>query len=150
MGDLAQCLKISYAQAEMLKRKIVLSLSPSSNDFYDITDSTASKQVPVKMANDIALARLEMIAKCINECIQVYLKESTDYLPIYLTGGGVNYMKGAKDYISKLIGRNIEEVCPPLPDLNKPHYSALLGTLNYAIKQDEKNNIGFLAKLFKK
>lgn len=150
MGDLAQCLKISYSQAEALKRKIVLSLSPSASDFYDISDSTQTKQVPVKMANEIALARIEMIARCINECIQVYLKESSDYLPIYLTGGGLNYMKGAKDYVSKLLGRNIEEAAPPLPDLNKPHYSSLLGVLNYALKQEEKNNIGFLAKLFKK
>ena len=147
MGDLAECLQISFSEAEQLKRKIVLSLSTSDRDFYEIQSNGVTKQISIKMANEIVMARLDMICSCIKKCISLYSREASDYIPIFLTGGGICYIKGAKDYISKNIGRNIELACPPLPELDKPNYSSILGLLNFAIKEDEKNKKSFLAKL---
>lgn len=150
MADLAECLNISFNDAEQLKRKIVLSLSPSDKDFYEVVQAGATKQVPIKMANEIVMARLDMICTCIQKCISLYAQETADYIPLFLTGGGICYIKGAKDYIAKKLGRNVELVFPPLPELNKPNYSSILGLLNFGIKEEEKNKISFLAKLIKR
>ena len=150
MADLAECLNISFSDAEQLKRKIVLSLSPSEKDYYEIPGAGATKQIPIKMANEIVMARLDMICTCIQKCISLYAQETADYIPLFLTGGGVCYIKGAKDYIAKRLGRNIELAFPPLPELNKPSYSSILGLLSHAIKEEEKNKISFLAKLLKR
>ena len=150
MADLAECLNISFAEAEQLKRRIVLSLNPTEKDFYELPGAGATKQIPIKMANEIVMARLDMICTCIQKCISLYAKETTDYIPLFLTGGGVCYIKGAKDYIAKRLGRNVELAFPPLPELNKPSYSSILGLLSYAIKEEEKNKISFLAKLLKR
>ena len=150
MADLAECLNISFAEAEQLKRRIVLSLNPTEKDFYELPGAGATKQIPIKMANEIVMARLDMICTCIQKCISLYAKETADYIPLFLTGGGVCYIKGAKDYIAKRLGRNVELAFPPLPELNKPSYSSILGLLSYAIKEEEKNKISFLAKLLKR
>lgn len=150
MADLAECLNISFAEAEQLKRRIVLSLNPTEKDFYELPGAGATKQIPIKMANEIVMARLDMICTCIQKCISLYAKETADYIPLFLTGGGVCYIKGAKDYIAKRLGRTVELAFPPLPELNKPSYSSILGLLSYAIKEEEKNKISFLAKLLKR
>ena len=150
MADLAECLNISFAEAEQLKRRIVLSLNPTEKDFYELPGAGATKQIPIKMANEIVMARLDMICTCIQKCISLYAKETADYIPLFLTGGGVCYIKGAKDYIAKRLGRNVELAFPPLPELNNPSYSCILGLLSYAIKEEEKNKISFLAKLLKR
>ena len=150
MADLAECLNISFSDAEQLKRKIVLSLNPTEKDYYELAQPGATKQISVKMANEIVMARLDMICTCIQKCISLYAKETSDYIPLFLTGGGVCYIKGAKDYMAKSLGKNIELTFPPLPELNKPSYSSILGLLNYAIKEEEKNKISFLAKLLKR
>ena len=150
MGDLAECLNITYQEAEQLKRKIVLSLNPSVNDCYETNCAGVAKKLPIKMTNEIVMARLDMIASCLKKCITLYSQEVDDLLPIYLTGGGVSFIKGAKDYLSKCIGRNIELIAPPLPELNKPSYSSILGLLSYGIKEEQKNKRSFLAKLLKR
>ena len=150
MADLAECLGISFQEAEQLKRKIVLSLNPAPTDYYELSVNGSVKQVPIKMANEIVSARLDMICLCLQKCISLYHQETQDYVPLFLTGGGVCFIKGAKDYISKKLGRNIELIYPPLPELNKPNFSSLLGLLDYAIKDAEKNKTSFLAKIFKR
>ena len=147
MGDLAECLNISIKEAEELKRKIVLSLQPSANDFYEIQGLGKTKQIFTKLANEIVSDRLDMICSCINKCLKSC--QSDEYMPIYLTGGGVSYMKGAKDYISKQIGYNVGLISPPLAEFNKPHLSSLISLLAYAIKDKTKNKYGLVAKVFK-
>ncbi len=150
MADLAECLNITFSEAEQLKRKIILSLNATEKDYYEINQSGVAKKVPVKMANEIVMARLDMICSCIQKSISLYNQETESYIPLFLTGGGVSFIKGAKDYIAKKLGRNVELVYPPLPELNKPNYSSILGLLSYGIKEDEKNKISFLAKLLKR
>lgn len=147
MGDLAECLNITFKEAEELKRKIVLSLQPTANDFYEIQSLGKTKQIFTKLANEIVADRLDMFCSCINTCLKKC--QSDEYMPIYLTGGGVSYMKGAKDFISKKIGHNIGLISPPLAEFNKPHLSSLISLLAFAIKDKSKNNYGIVAKHFK-
>jgi cell division protein FtsA len=137
-GDLSQCLNLSFGEAEELKRKIVLSLDASDNDFYETTVEGVTTPIPSKMVNEIVESRLDMIAGTINKILNTTGYTYPDYLPIYLTGGGLSYLKGGKDYLSKVIGRSIEIVAPLMPSMNRPHYSSVLGLLDIALT-DEKS-----------
>ena len=68
---------------------------------------------------------------------------------ILLTGGGVCYLKGARDLISKVLNKDTRIVAPSVPQLDKPHVSGILGLLDVALKQNKLNN-SFFTKLFKK
>ncbi len=138
-ADLSECLKLNFNQAEVLKRKIVLSIDPTESDIYEAVVDGAVMPIKAKTANEIVECRIEEIAKGILKCLSLCAYEYPDYIPISLTGGGLCYLKGAKDLLSKLTGKNVEMVVPPVPQLNKPHYSSSIGLLDAALKQEEIN-----------
>lgn len=149
-GDLTQCLHLKFAEAEGLKRKVVLSLDASDNDFYETIVEGVVKPLPAKMINEIVESRLDMIASTINKILNTTGYNYPDYLPVYLTGGGLSYLKGGKDYLSKVMGKNVEIVAPQVPQLNRPHFSSSLGLLDLALKQELSYKQNFFTKIINK
>lgn len=142
-GDLCQCLEIPYEKAEKLKRKAVINHEAEENDRYDLPneDNSASTSVSAQLTNNIILARIESIATLISKCLKAYTPESQNYLPIYLTGGGLCYLRGGKDALSKQLDSNIEMLAPKIPQMNRPHYSSTLGLLDVALQNKKDENI---------
>ncbi len=123
-GDLATALDIPFAQAESLKQKIVLSLNMSDEDVYSVnTSRDAVENFPAKTVNEIE--------KCLSECQYDF----PEYIPYYLTGGGLSYMKGARDALSKFLSKPVQTVAPSLPQFNRPHMSSSLGLLDMVLNQ---------------
>ena len=151
-GDLCQCLKLGFTEAESLKKKVVLSLDATDNDFYEVNINGSPQPVSAKLVNEIILARLEAFASIFNKILNSpeFLNNNISYLPIYITGGGINYLKGAKDFLSKYIGKNIEYVSPNVPQMNRPHYSGILSLLDLALTQEKNIKKSFFQKLFGK
>lgn len=139
-GDLCQCLEISYAEAEKLKRKAVISHEAQESDRYDISQDP-EKSVSAQLTNNIILARIEAMGSIVNKCIKSYTPDNNNYLPVYLTGGGLCYLKGGKDALSKQIDNNIEFLAPKIPQMNRPHYSSVLGLLDVALANKKEENL---------
>jgi len=139
-GDLSQCLKIPFAEAESLKRKIVLSWDASESDTYEIQSRDFIKPFSAVATNKIASERIDMIAEYIVKCLDRCEFEYPEYIPLYLTGGGLNYVKGIRDYLSRRIGRKVELVAPNLPHVSKPDMSSEIGLLDLALDIKENNN----------
>ena len=141
-GDLSQCLKIPFAEAESLKRKVVLSWDASESDTYEVQGKDFISPFSAKATNEIVQDRLGMIAEYILKCLDRCEFEFPEYIPIYFTGGGVNYIKGAKDYMSRRLGRRVELVAPNLPHIARPDFSSEIGLLDLALEsQGNENNI---------
>lgn len=135
-SDLSEAFSLAYVDASNLKKQIVLSLRGDENDFYDLTTlGGRTQKIPLALANEVVMYRLELIAKTVNECIRLFAKEYVPYYPIYLCGGGVAKIKGGKDFFAKCIGRNVSYGKPPIPAMDKPENSALLGLVNAALRQ---------------
>lgn len=147
-ADISQCLNVNFKDAETLKRKAVLSLDATDTDIYQINVDGTSSPYSAKLVNEIITARLEMIAKTINKCLNSVETGSNAYYPIYLTGGGISLIKGGKDFLSKSIGKNIELLTPNLPELNRPNLSSELSVLDMALKQEKASKNDFLKKIF--
>ena len=142
-----ECLNITFEEAEQLRKKLVLSVNASDDDDYEISRGGNIVPISMKKANDITYARLEMMAQLIQKCI----KTDDDTLPYYLTGGGISYIKGAKEILSSCLDKNVNILYPKDLHLNKPHYSALLGMAEYVLstRQDEKEK-SFISRLLEK
>ncbi|MBP3619038.1 MAG: hypothetical protein J6J24_00080 [Clostridia bacterium] len=126
--DLSQAFGLSYQDAGSLKKKIVLSLKGTENDFYELpTLGGRILRIPMNDANEAVCYRLELIAKTVNECIRLFAKEYVPYYPIYLCGAGLTKIRGGKDFFAKCIGRNISYGVPPIPAMDKPENSGMLG-----------------------
>lgn len=149
-SDLCECLKISYKEAEELKKQIILSVVPQLSDGYELKKQNQVSLIPMTEANEIVSARLEMICALINKCLTATQKKDLYKIPFYLTGGGICFIKGSKDYLSKYFGVNVEILSPPNLQLSKPNYSALLGLLNSAINQENKQKTNKFLNFFKR
>ncbi|MCH5163834.1 MAG: hypothetical protein J1F36_02330 [Clostridiales bacterium] len=147
-GDLANYFQISYAEAEALKRRVTLTLSMGPDDYYEVTD-----RYPAALVNEIVTARIGSIAKTVQKCLDLNEYVVPNNIPYSLTGGGVAYMRGAKEVLSDMLQRRVEVVAPRIPQMEVPGWSSSLGLLDLAIKIQEPQKQGFLdkvKKLFKK
>ena len=149
-ADLLEVLEISFSEAESLKRKVVLSLNASEKDVYEITAGGKEKQFPAQKVNEIVQDRLSMMADVIKKCLDMK-EEYPSYIALHLTGGGLAYIKGAREFLSKLIGKPVEIIASRQPQLNRPHMSGVLGLLDMAISNGgpSAEKKGFFARLFK-
>lgn len=132
-GDLYQVLNIPFIEAESLKHKIVLNWDAKDSDTYEVMGKEFINTYSAKATNEITEARLEVIASYILKCLDRCEYEVPDYLPIYLTGGGVCYIKGVKDFMARKLGRKVEIIAPRLADNNRPDFSSEIALLDLAI-----------------
>ncbi len=145
--ELRDAFGIRFSLAEKLKRKVVLNLEFAESDTYDIMAKDRAMSYPAKLVNDIVKFKLDKLARTIGSCLMSCdIPSSASY---YLTGGGVSYMNGARDYLSKKLDRHIEIAKPKQPQYNKPHLSTTFGLMDMVLGSDgPSNKKGFFARLF--
>lgn len=136
-ADLAECLKIQFNEAERLKHKVLLGWQTNSNDVYNLEGDEYMQTYSAKATNEIVNDRIEMICEYIQKCLDNCIYDLPEFLPIYVTGGGLNYMKGVKSILSKKLKRNVELIEPSLPNMNRPDYSSEVGLLNLTLNNED-------------
>jgi len=134
-SDLSQCLKISFNEAERLKHKVLLNWNASPSDTYEIDGDEYKLTYSAKATNEIVIDRIEMICEYIQKCIDNFVYELPEFLPIYVTGGGLNFICGIKNIISKKLKRNVELISVKSMHVARPNdtseESMLSMMLNY-------------------
>ena len=147
-GDITLGLDIPYSHAEQLKSKLDLNREVTFEDRYVVTHKDKQYRYLAVEVNEIAKARLTFLGQAINKCLSRCEYDCPSHLPIYITGGGLYGMRGAREILSKITGRSIEFIEPSDPNFAKPYFSSTLGVMEIATRhagQDE----GFWKKLFK-
>ena len=129
-SDLAKVFDLDFEDAESLKRQAIVTLRPSGVDCYE-TD--AGKKVGIRTANEVILARVDNIINIIKKCIDSFEVQLPKYIPLYLTGGGLNYIEGISDYLRHEFDRPVEFVAPKALLYRKPDLSSSISLLNMAI-----------------
>ena len=150
-GDLAEQFSVSFADAEKLKRKAILTLDPQQGEEYEVDCKSGLVRFNARDVNDVITARITHIATMVKKCLTLSNYKYPAHIPVSLTGGGVSYIRGAKDIFSSVLERDIEIVAPPFPGVNKPNLSSAWGLIDMAIKNDEQTaKKGFFARIFGK
>ncbi len=135
-NDLSEAFDLSLAEADRLKRQIVLSLKGKNNDYYELTtDLGKVVRIPMTTANDVVASRIEIIASAVSGCVQLFSSQYIPYLPVYLTGAGVSRIHGGRDYLAKCLGRNISYGVPPLPGKDKPQKASFYSLVAVALER---------------
>lgn len=149
-NDLSQIIKIDSKQAENLKRKAVISLSNDVLGGYDIVINDADFEAPAKIVSDIIKSRIDMIASGIKKAVEVSNVNYPNYMPIFLTGGGLSLVKGAKEYLSKVLNYPVEILSSKVFQLAKPQQASLSSIIDVAVEKECSSGQSFLAKLIQK
>ncbi|MGN1227962.1 MAG: cell division FtsA domain-containing protein [Christensenellales bacterium] len=136
-SDIMRWLKLDYKTSDMLKRKVVLSIIPNEQDVYEVKNGDDVVTLSAYTANSVVVSKVEKIANTTVKCIDKYRNLIDENTKFYLCGGGLSYIKGAKEIVSRIIGRKIDIICPNIPQLARPHYSAVLSLLYVACKNSQ-------------
>lgn len=142
-ADLAHELRIPMRAAEQIKRSYVFN--------PDEFDESAFAE-----AIDARGRRLTFPREAVSQCIERSMNElcdmidmtirndATEYLgarsQIFLTGGGIGLMRGARDYLAEKIGNPVKATAPKTAKMNSPVYSAALGLLDLTFDSIERHD----------
>ena len=129
-ADISKNLGLEFEDAEELKKDIILTLNPNGTDCYTAENG---KKFAIKSVNEIALARIDRISELVLKCIDAFEMQLPKYIPIYLTGGGLNYFEGIGNYFRERFERPVERVSPKALLYRKPDLSSPISVLNMAI-----------------
>ncbi len=58
-----------------------------------------------------------------------------EYIPLMITGGGISFIRGAKEHVAKRIGMPVSILKPKVPMMESPLESSILSLLNLALEQ---------------
>lgn len=129
-ADIAKIFEVDFDEGEEIKQQAIVTLSASGADFYE---SRSGKKFSVAKVNEVILSRIDKIVGLISKCIDGFEMELPSFLPIYITGGGLNYFEGISDYFRKSFDRPVEKVSPKDLLYRKPDLSSSVSLLKMAI-----------------
>lgn len=144
-ADICQVLKIAYSQSVALLEKIDLNLEFSTGDTYTLASGVT---VDAHTANEVAKARIEQIAQYIKKSFEYCDRPIPANTPIVLTGGGLTYIRGGSEWLSKYLGKDIVVYSNDNPQLNRNEYTSCYGLLSYCVGISNNENPSFLKRLF--
>ena len=102
-----------------------------------VSDGDRIYRFSQRACNEVAEYFLTELADKIDEA----LKESNVRLPndftLSLTGGGIAYMRGAKEFLFGAVEIPINVVCPKVLYMAKPEETSKMAVLNYALNRVE-------------
>lgn len=129
---------LSPGAAERLKREISLGYVRGGQSKYVVEDDGDVKSYPVEEINETVKGVLDEIAGNVDE----FLEENSGKVnvgEIYLTGGGISYMRGAKEHLAGRFGQAVDVLVPAVPQYNKPVYASAISLLDLALAERKTN-----------
>ncbi len=124
-SDIYQVLGMSFAEAELIKRKVILTIESDKNENYQVCSHGSLIKAPINITNQIVRSRIEIIAKIVGNILKV--DEMFNGIPVYLTGDGLANFKGVKSVFKQVAGLDISEFKIPLDNSKEKFQTSKLG-----------------------
>ncbi|MDE7256798.1 MAG: hypothetical protein K2N50_02435 [Clostridia bacterium] len=134
---LMEALNIPYAAALELMKKVNLNAKDTHSS---VCECTVDGEIYSFQANELrALIKegLDGICEMIETCLQSFTPKDLTGAPIYITGEGVNVIRGTIEHFSSRLVTPVEVTAPKLPYYDKPQFSSLFSLLNAALSGDK-------------
>ena len=150
-ADLSIGLDIPLKDAENIKRQYVYGLA-APNTVYDVPGVDGQKPLsfPREQVAEIIEARVDEIAEEIIRAIDESGIKLGNWSNIYLTGGGLSFNRGGKDYLSGKLEKPVRDTPKRTTKLNSHAFSSALGLMDLIIDTIEHQHqpaSGFFGKI---
>ena len=130
---IAEKYEIDFSVAEELKKKI--NLTKDETGLYSLIE-VDNKRYPEEEVIKVVKYSLDGLCEQISQSIELSGYLIPEYVPIMITGGGIAYLRGAKEHVSGRVGAITEVIAPEVPLMDKPTESSLLSLLNLVVEQN--------------
>ncbi len=104
-SDIMQVLGMGFKDAELIKRKIILTIEPERNEYYEVRSKDSCVKAPISMTNQIVKSRIEILAKIVGEILSI--DPVFKKYDLYLTGDGLANFKGVKTILKQQTGMDV-------------------------------------------
>lgn len=129
---LVEKFSVPFSVAESIKRKINLSQVVTGQE---IIDGENGEYYSVNEVKNTVIHSLETLCEDIADAWEKSGFIVPEYVPLMITGGGISYIRGAKEHLSGRLGTAVEIVAPKVPLMDKPTESTVLSLLDLALEQ---------------
>lgn len=124
---------IDFDVAEKLKRKV--NLSRINSGTYDLIDGENGEYYGLEDVKNTVNRSLDVLCENISSALENSGYTVPEYVPLMITGGGIAYIRGAKEHVSGRLGCAVEILSPKVPLMDKPTESAILSLMELALEQ---------------
>lgn len=135
INDVSVVLNIRFEAANLLVNEAVLSVKMNDDDNYEVMHGGRKAKFSALTVNDIIKSRMEVMGDTIVRLINAADSKLINN-PIYICGGHLDAVGGARDFFSKIIGAHISQCVCPLTKQNKPSELTVAALLNLALTQE--------------
>ncbi len=136
---LAEDLDISLTAAEEIKRKFVYGID-TTGESYDVQgeDGQKANSFTRDQVKPILCKAVDEIAEQIKDAIENDFGGLGNWSSVFLTGGGLSFNRGGREYLSGKLGRPVQETPRRTTKLNSHSFSSALGLMDLIIDTIEQ------------
>lgn len=124
-ADIMQLTNKSFKEAELLKRKVVLTIHPKKDEKYQVAYMGNKISASIQVTNDIVRSRIENMAQIIANILDI--DSAFKDTPIYLTGDGLANFKGATTILEQITKRKVNLLKRPFDNSNRKYQTSEIG-----------------------
>jgi len=118
INDVSTVLGVNFQTANQLVGEALLSIKMGENDNYEISSGGKKQKFSALAVNDIIKGRMEVMADHIVRIAATADKNILNTNSVFICGGNMDAISGARDFLSKAIGTYIKECICPLTHQN--------------------------------
>ena len=147
-ADLATSLDISMQEAEEKIKRVYVFGSESKDRTYDLPGSDGRKpqSFTQEEVSAVILPRVDELASKLKGKIEESGIRLGKWSNIYLTGGGLSFNRGGRDYLGARLARTVRDVPMRTANFNSYSFSSTLGLMDLIIDTIEQNHQQALTK----
>lgn len=132
-GSIANKYDIDFNVAEIIKKKVNL-CSISNKGYYNVIDAENGEYYPQEEIKTIVINCIDDLCEKIFDALEEFKITIPDYVSLMITGGGISYLRGAKERICERLGLSVEILKPTVPLMDKPVCASYLSLLDIALR----------------
>ncbi len=126
-SDLMQVLNLGFKNAELIKRKVILTIESNKNEYYEVCSKGNLVKAPINITNQVVKSRIEMISKVVADILSI--DEVFKDIDIYLTGDGIANFKGVKNILKDATGLNVYDFKIPFDNSKNKFQTSKVGLI---------------------
>lgn len=133
-ASLCERFDMDFSDAEVVKRKMNLSRA-SIGSALDVLDGENGRYYNMDELKNVILSSLDNFCEEVSLSLENVGFVIPEYVPLKITGGGIAFIRGAKEYIASRLGVAVETIAPAVPLMDNPLESSCLSLLDIALEQ---------------